>query len=386
MPWSRTRPRSPEPDAAPVAGTAEEGERLSRIACSSCGAELTYAPGTSSVRCAYCGHEQAIVASPWQVVVEHDLASALARAAAEHLTDERRVLKCETCAASFEAEERAGAQTCPFCGSAIVASPERARVFRPDGVVPFAISRETARERQRAWLSGLWFAPSDLTRKAEAEARLEGLYLPFWTYDCDTVTDYVGARGLRVTRHVPVAREVQGRVVTEMRPVVELRWTPVSGRVGRHFDDVLVPATSALPLSDLGRAGRWNTHAVRPYAPEWLAGFRSAFYDVPLDRGFAEAQAVMRAVIESDIRADIGGDAQRIEAIRTRWSRATFKHVLLPLWVTAYRYRGRTWRFVVNGQTGQVHGERPWSLWKIAAAVLGLAALVAAALVLAGGG
>ena len=143
--------------------------------------------------------------------------------------------------------------------------------------MPCAISRKTARERQRAWLSGLWFAPSDLTRTAEAEARLEGLYLPFWTYDCDTVTDYVGARGVRVTRHVPVAREVQRRVVTEMRPVVELRWTPVSGRVARYFDDVLVPATSALPLSDLGRAGRWNTHAAQLYADGWLAGYRSRF-------------------------------------------------------------------------------------------------------------
>lgn len=386
MPWSRTRPRSPEPDAEPSGGTAEEGERLSRLACSSCGAELTYAPGTSAVRCAYCGHEQAITTSPWQVVVERDLASALERAAAEHLSDERRVLKCETCAASFEADERAGAQTCPFCGSAIVASPECARLFRPDGVVPFVIPRETARERLRAWLAGLWFAPSDLSRKAEAEARLEGLYLPFWTYDCDTETEYRGARGVRVARHVPVTREVQGREVTELRPVVELRWTPVSGRVARHFDDVLVPATAALPLKDLGRAGRWNTQVLRPYAPDWLAGFRSGFYDVSLDRGFVEAQAVMRAVIETDIRADIGGDAQRIEAMHTRWSRATFKHVLLPLWVAAYRYRGRTWRFVVNGQTGEAHGERPWSVWKIAAAVLAAAALATAALYVAGSG
>lgn len=320
------------------------------------------------------------------MVVERDLASALERASAERLGDERPVLKCETCAASFEADERAGAQTCPFCGTAIVASPERARLFRPNGVVPFAIPRDTARERLRAWLAGLWFAPSDLSRKAEAEARLEGLYLPFWTYDCDTETEYRGARGLCITRHVPVAREVQGRLVIEMRPVVELQGTPVSGRVARHFDDVLVPATATLPLHDLGRAGRWNTQALRPYAPEWPAGFRSGFYDIPLDRGFAEAQALMRAVIETDIRADIGGEAQRIEAMRTRWSGATFKHVLLLLWIAAHRYRGRTWRFVVNGQTGEAYGERPWNVWKIAAAVLAAAALAAAARYLAGSG
>ena len=145
----------------------------------------------------------------------------------------------------------------------------------------------------------------------------------------------MGARGVRVFRQVPSTREVQGRVVTEMRPVVELRWTPVSDRVAWHVDDVLVLAIFALPLADLGWAGRWNTLAVRPYAPEWLAGFRSAFYDTALDRGFAEAQALMRAVIESEIRADIRGDAQRIEGMRTRYSRPPFKYGLLPLWVTA---------------------------------------------------
>ena len=366
-PWSRSRRPSPEPDLAPDAAE----ERLDRIPCSQCGAELTYAPGTPLVRCAYCGNEQTITGSPWQVVVERDLAAALAKAADEHLTEERRVLKCQTCAASFDASEGQGAGHCPFCGSAIVADPTRTRRIRPDGVVPFAIPRDKAQDALRQWLAELWFAPSDLSRKAEAEARIEGLYLPFWTYDCDTMTEYQGERGIRVVRHVPVTRQVQGKPVTQMQPVTELRWSPVAGRVARHFDDVLVPAARALPLADLGRAGAWNIQSVRPYAPDWLAGFRSALYDVSLVDGFAAAQAIMRGVIESDIRRDIGGDAQRVTASRTAWREATFKHVLLPVWVAAYRYRGRTFRFVVNGQTGQAAGERPWSVSKIVLAIAG---------------
>ena len=48
----------------------------------------------------------------------------------------------------------------------------------------------------------------------------------------------------------------------------------------------------------------------------------------------------------------------------------TFKHILLPVWLAAYKYRGKTYRFVVNGRTGKVKGERPWSAWKIAFAVV----------------
>ena len=83
----------------------------------------------------------------------------------------------------------------------------------------------------------------------------------------------------------------------------------------------------------------------------------------------------MAAQIAMDVRRDIGGDEQRIDQINTAHSAETFKHILLPIWMAAYKYNGKTFRFVVNGQTGKVQGERPWSAWKIAFAVV-LAAIV----------
>ena len=79
------------------------------------------------------------------------------------------------------------------------------------------------------------------------------------------------------------------------------------------------------------------------------------------------------------MRRDIGGDQQRIERIETDVGRLTFKHVLLPVWLAAYRYRGKSFRFVVNGRTGTVQGERPWSTAKIAA-LIALALIVALAI------
>ncbi|MEM6727471.1 MAG: primosomal protein N' (replication factor Y) - superfamily II helicase, partial [Pseudomonadota bacterium] len=66
----------------------------------------------------------------------------------------------------------------------------------------------------------------------------------------------------------------------------------------------------------------------------------------------------------------IGGDRQRIHEIDTRVSDVTFKHILLPVWMAAYKYRGKSYRFVINGRTGAVQGERPYSAWKIAFAVI----------------
>jgi hypothetical protein len=202
---------------------------------------------------------------------------------------------------------------------------------------------------------------------------MSGIYVPFWTFDAQTESDYRGQRGdtYYVTR--TVMRD--GKPVQVQVP--KIRWTPRRGRVRRFFDDVTILASTSLPKKHTDALEPWDMSALAPYAPQFLAGFRAEAYRVELADGLREARARMDAVIARDVRMAIGGDQQRIEAIDTRLSDVTFKHVLLPVWVAAYKYRGESYRFVVNGQSGRVQGERPWSAIKIALAVL--AGLVLAA-------
>jgi hypothetical protein len=86
----------------------------------------------------------------------------------------------------------------------------------------------------------------------------------------------------------------------------------------------------------------------------------------------------MAQVIRQDVRQHIGGDEQRVDQVSTDYRDETFKHILLPVWMAAYKYNGKTYRFVVNGQTGKVQGERPWSIWKIGFAVLAGALILGA--------
>jgi hypothetical protein len=156
---------------------------------------------------------------------------------------------------------------------------------------------------------------------------------------------------------------------TQVR-VQKVRWRAVSGRVSRFFDDVLVLASQSLPKRYTDALEPWDLSQMEPYRPEFLAGFRAEGYQVDLEAGFAEARLRMDRVIERDVKFDIGGDRQRIGRIDTTLSDVTFKHVLLPVWMAAYKYRGQSYRFVINGRTGRVQGERPYSAWKIAGAVL----------------
>ena len=114
----------------------------------------------------------------------------------------------------------------------------------------------------------------------------------------------------------------------------------------------------------------WDLSQLAPYQPKYLAGFGPRL-SVDLETGFADARQKMDRVIERDIKFDIGGD-RHISSVDTDVSAVTFKHVLLPVWLAAYKYRGQSYRFVVNGQSGRVQGERPCSMKIAGAVVLGL--------------
>jgi predicted RNA-binding Zn-ribbon protein involved in translation (DUF1610 family) len=381
-PWGR-RPEAPEPPPPPpeTPGPSEGGSE--RLACEQCGAVLAYRPGTSLVVCEFCGHENPIEDRPVELV-EHDLQAALRRGVAEAPLEETRVQKCESCAAEFTFEGARHAGACPFCGHAVIAGTGINRHIKPEGVLPFAIDEPEARERVRRWLQGLWFAPDKLKQFARRD-RLSGMYLPYWTFDSDTRTRYRGQRGTIYYVPVRVRTIVNGKPVTRTKMVQKVRWQPVSGRVARHFDDVLVPACLSLPSDFSDGLEPWDIHDLRPYTPAYLTGFQATAYQVPLDQGFAIAGQKMRAVIAQDVKIDIGGDLQRVERLEVSHSDSTFKHILLPVWLGAFRFGDKSYHLCVNGRTGRVQGERPWSVWKLVFLALVVTVALALFLVLFGG-
>jgi DNA-directed RNA polymerase subunit RPC12/RpoP len=341
-----------------------------RFPCGQCGAKLEFAPGRSALTCPYCGFVNPI-ARPVEPVEEQDFHAALAALERAAPTERHTTLKCDACGALTDKPADITSTACPFCGSNIVASEATESRIRPGAVLPFQVRREQADGLFREWLGRLWFAPSKLRRFAAQERRLSGMYVPCWTYDCRTTSHYTGQRGDNYT--VTVTVYVNGKPVT--RTEVRTRWTPVSGVVENAFDDVLVIASHSLPRKYAEKLEPWDLERLVPYADEYLSGFRAESYQVGLAEGFEVARGIMQGTIEQTIRADIGGDHQQISSVRTTYRDITFKHILLPVWLSAYRYRDKVYRFLVNARTGEVQGERPYSAWKIAGFVLTLLAI-----------
>ena len=350
-------------------------EQEFRFPCDNCGSDMAFDPGGHQLVCDHCGNTKPVSEGRSTAIQELDFNAAVRGSLAEAEMEETRVTSCPNCGAQVAFDADIHATECPFCATPVVADTGTHRHIKPRGVLPFRLDERAARKSINDWLGQLWFAPNGLKDYARKGRRMEGIYVPYWTYDADTRTQYSGERGVDYQVRRTVVRDGKKQTVL----VTKTRWHRVSGRVARDFDDVLVLASTSLPKEYTDALAPWDLSYLSPYTPEYLAGFRAEAYTVALDDGFTEARVHMDRRITRDIRFDIGGDRQRIHQAKTAVSDVTFKHVLLPVWMAAYKFRGRTFRFVVNGQTGAVRGERPYSAIKIAIAVI-IGLLIAAAI------
>jgi len=339
---------------------------------------MQFDPKTGRMKCPYCGNLEDVPAS-----VAAALATVEERPIEEYLTPDASRLamlsanalevQCSGCGATIEFEPPEVAGACPFCGAQIVAQPRAADpLVAPEGVLPFAITRKQATESIRQWISTRWFAPNALKKQAEQGAS-SGVYIPFWTYDAQTYSNYTGRRGEHYWE-TEWYTDSEGKRQT--RQVQKTRWYHASGRVDHFFDDVLVPATRSIDQGRLNELEPWGLENIKAYEPAYLSGFKAQRYQVDLAQGFEVARGVMAGHIDTLVRRDIGGDEQQVHSIDTRYAGVTFKHILLPVYISAYRYQGKVYQVVVNARTGEVQGERPYSVWKITFLVLFILAMV----------
>ena len=345
-----------------------------RWPCEQCGAQLRYAPGQTRLVCDHCGHAQDIPTeaprSRAKALQELDLAKGLRDDLSSGEMVEVRTTSCPNCGAQVEITGATHATECPFCATPVVLDTGTRRHIKPQALLPFVFTEAEARKAMVAWMGSLWFAPGTLLEYARKGRAMNGVYVPFWTFDADTSSRYSGERGEYYYETRTVQVRVNGKIQTRQEQVRRTRWFPASGRVARDFNDVLIMASRSLPERLGDELTPWDMGDLVPYNPEFLAGFQSEGYTVSLSDGHGEARDRMSNVIVQDVRRDIGGDEQRVHDVDTDWRDETFKHILLPVWTAAYKYNGKSYRFLVNGQTGEVQGERPWSIWKIALVVI----------------
>ena len=359
-------PKPPPPAPPPVAEAAAPAAKV--FPCERCGADLTFHIGQQALSCSFCGHVKTIALGVDVAIVEKDYAATLARLQTLRAAKQSEALaalevRCGACGATLRFSGTVVSTECAYCGGPLQRADAHTAAHRlpTDAVLTFKVKREVAQEHLRSWVRSRWFAPGDF-KKRGVNGRFNGVYLPFWTFDSMTSTQYRGQRGEHYWVEVGSGKNKRSERRT--------RWYAASGAFQRFFDDVLICAMTGAKHTLLQALEPWPLERLLPMNQEALAGYLALTYDLPLEEGFVQARARMDEALLAEARRRIGGDEQRIDAITSSYDALTYKHVLLPVWMLAYPYRDKTYQVVVNACTGEVSGERPWSAWKIAFAVL----------------
>ena len=374
-------PPPPPPERAMHHAT----EQTRTYPCTSCGGQLEFDIALQKLRCPNCGNVQDIIEDAGRVTAEQDFRTAVAALHAQsadagpQLVGEKEVV-CQNCGGHTTFTGTLTSTRCPYCATPIQRddvhdAPARLPV---DGVLPFQVDQRAARESLEKWVNGRWFAPSEF-KKYKQTGSFASVYASYFTYDAETDTWYEGRRGEEYTVTVGSGDNEH----TETR----VNWYQVSGQVSNSFDDVCVLANEGFDRDRVTALEPWPTAEARPFSAEYVAGHLCRTYDKDVEACFGEAKVRMEGEIDGTVRRDIGGDRQDVDRKETTFQSLTFKHLLLPIWLLTVIYAGKPFQVFINGITGEVQGQRPWSRVKLGVAIaVAVVVLVVVAILWKGNG
>lgn len=370
-----------------------------RFPCPKCGAVARYDPIVGMLRCQFCGAQldaegQPLDDSPAGAslageVSEQDWVAAIyTEEGHAWVLPQQRLLHCQGCGADVTFAPARVSARCAYCGSPYVVvelTGAENNLREPDGIVPFTFDAHAAFGYARQWLgqqARLIGIPDDLARVSTMQLP-QAVYLPFWTFhiagevrwsgwiradqdiaeldSLDMVTGIGGvALGMALGSFSMAAESAADTVARRQQNKSNLVHS--TGAVGAILDDLLVPAGRSLPAELLMGLEYLMQYAV-PYRPDMLTDWPAEVYSVPMSD--ASLMARERAVketnrqVELETGLDVAGSNRTVSIDRTGLSVQSYKLLLLPIYTTAYTYRERTFRLVINGQTGQVVGDAP---------------------------
>lgn len=348
---------APKPESTDV-------DARTNFKCPHCGATTRYDIAAGGVACEHCGH----VATPQAQHVgrqakafEFTMTSVLRSTQGWGVA--RKELHCDHCGADLAITDASISTTCPFCASNHVniriAASEK---MRPRFLVPFIVQQNTAQKSVREWLGKGWMHPAKLSSAASLKY-MQGIYVPFWTFDANITSEWRGEVGYTKTR---THRDSNGQ--THTTTTIEWRWE--NGKATTIIDDLLISGSSHVNDIILQRIHPFDLSHLVSYTPDYLAGWQAQAYDVRLMDAWDNAKKIMRERAKASCFDQISTNRVRNFSMSAEFGDENWRYILLPIYITAYTFKGETYQLMVNGQSGKVAGQKPVAWWKIWVAVI----------------
>lgn len=323
--------------------------------CLSCGANLIFNPKTQSLLCEYCGNEQPV--NNKEKSQELNFASLLNK---NNWSDETHIYDCNNCGAKEVVAKTDIAIECRFCGTTNIIETNELSGLKPNAIVPFKITKEQASEIALKWIKKRKFAPNYFRTSVQPQG-INGVYNPAFTFDADTVTPYKGV--LAIVKFKTV--RVNGKNVVKSYEET----FRISGNYSKKFDDILIQASSVISQSDIDNLKSFDTNNSRKYSKEYLHGYSAVQYSKDGDKCWVEAKGIINSKIKQGILSQYTYTRVVSLQLDTSILGASYKYILLPIYVGHCNWKTKLYNFFVSGYNGIITGKTPVSAAKVSVVV-----------------
>jgi len=320
--------------------------------CPACGSALNYEPQSGKFACAHCES----LFDEAQLIHEEE---------AEQVGG-AVVYSCPNCGGEVVTEETTAASFCYYCHSPVVLKGRVSGDWKPDGVLPFTVTREKAQEAFLKWAGKKRFTPAGFSAKKYID-KITGVYYPYWVtrVEFDALFEGKGTRSSTVT--------TADRIITTTKHYRVMR------KARMTFENLVRPALAKQDRLLADGVQPYRLGDVQPFKESYLSGFQAERRDV-------EAAALAQDLVGE--AKGYAGNMIRPQGVyqtlsgETRTSEAEVEHkyILLPAWVVTYKAPGgKIDYYIVNGQTEETCGILPVSkqkLWGFGAAICGVITLL----------
>lgn len=264
-----------------------------------------------------------------------------------HLTTHN--FTCRGCGASMSYDASAAALRCPFCGSEQLDQKPDAKEIAPESVVPFSVTKDEAVAAMRRWLGQGFWRPGDLAMEA-AVVKMTPVYVPYWVFRADTASYWTAD-----SSNTPAGARAD--------------WYPMSGQHEGRYEGLIIGASGALTHAETAAICPFDlTAAINPEEAD-LENTIFERFSVPRKYARSLARDGLESLEAEACKQYVPGRCRNMH-VALRITNLASRPMLVPVWIMAYRYRDKVFRFLANGQTGQCSGQAPTSMKKVATAVL----------------
>ena len=319
--------------------------------CPNCGGDLSFNPEDQNLKCGYCfssfsEHELEVLTTeqsytqPGEECIEE---------AGENtnVASTTNLYTCPSCGAQIVTDEVTAATLCCYCHNPVVFSKQLSDEFKPSKVIPFKKSKEQALETFLTWRKKKHFLPDDFSSPSQLE-KIAGVYIPYWLVDCDT-SGYMRATGKKIKSWSSGSYRYTKTDVYAVSRAASMSFHYLPHDASKKADDKIMESIGPFDYDDL-----------EDFSYSYLTGFIAEKYDVDKEMIYPTIKNRVESAVEAELRHSIHGytttsvGSKNVQIHRTR-----FHYTLMPTWILTYLYKGQTYMFAMNGQTGKTFGSLP---------------------------